>query len=656
MQKTSSRRRRPQADRRRILALGATLLASPPWALAEGAVAPSETPADSSASSGPAITGVWTHGYAAFGAPKYPKDFNNFGYVDPDAPKGGTLYLRNSDRRNSFDKFNYFTTKGVAPAGLAIYMLEGLAVLAGDEPMTMYGLLAEEMLVAPDKSSITFRLNPKARFYNGDPVTAEDVRYSFESLSGKRAHPEYQTKLAGVERAVVLDARTIRFDLRERSNDTLFTIGITLRVFSPKWALGPDGKPRPFDEIVNEFPITTGPYTIGAQERPRVIEFKRNPDYWARDLPVRRGFFNFDRVVYRLFKDNDVGREAFKAGEFDIYREYSGRAWVRLHKGPKWDDGRIKKDPFETAFGQGLQSYNLNTRLPKFQDRRVREAFTLTYDFEMTINRFGQYTRADSMFSNSTFAAKGLPSPGELKLLEPFRKELPPEVFGPPYVAPRTNGDPKLLRKNLLRARDLFAAAGWKVASDGRLRNAAGEAFEVEYMIATRGSSTLPEWRLNVEKLGGTLRIREVDFALFQRRLEAYDFDMTVIVEGQFTLPQVNELISAYSSKAADEKGNNNFRGIKSAAVDHLLDTMSKATTLEQLRDAARALDRVVMWNFYQVPDLYLSRIRASYWDKFGMPAKRPLYYTVESAIEEYPAWPITTWWIKDPAKRQPGQ
>lgn len=656
MQKTSSRRRRPQADRRRILALGATLLVSRPWALAAGTEAPADTPADASTSSGPAITGVWTHAYAAFGAPKYPKDFKNFEYADPSAPKGGTLYLRNPDRRTSFDKFNYFTTKGVAPAGLLMFMLEPLAVFAGDEPMTMYGLLAEEMLVAPDKSSISFRLNPQARFYNGDPVTAADVKYSFESMSGKQASPTYQTAFEGVERVVVLDPRTVRFDLRERSNDTVFLIGTSLRIFSPKWALGADGKPKPFDQIVDEYPITSGPYTIGTVERPRRIEFKRNPDYWARDLAVRRGFYNFDRVVYRLYKDNDVGREAFKAGEFDIYKEYSARSWARLHKGPKWDDGRIKKDPFDTGFGQGLQSYQLNCRLPKFQDRRVREALTYTYDFEMTINRFGQYARADSMFSNSTFAAKGSPSPAELKLLEPFRKELPPEVFGPAFVAPRTNGDPKQLRQNLLKARELFAAAGWKVAPDGRLRNAAGEAFEVEYLITGDRSSTLPEWRLNLEKLGGTLRLRQVDYALFRRRLEQYDFDMVTIVEGKFALPPVNELISGYGSKAADEKGNNNFRGIKSRAVDHLLEVMSKATTIDELRDASRALDRVVMWNYWQVPDLYFSKERGSYWDKFGMPKMRPLYYTIESPNDEQIAWPISTWWIKDPAKRQPGQ
>ena len=614
--------------------------------------APAEGPAAPPPLAAAAVVGTWTHAYAAFGQPKYGKYFQHFAYVNPAAPKGGTLYLRNPDRRTSFDKFNYFTTKGAAPAGLYIFMLEGLAVLSADEPKTMYGLVAEAMLVAPDKASVTFRLDPRARFYNGDPVTAADVKYSFDSMSGKQASPDTQTELAGIERAVVLDERTIRFDLRERSNDSVFAAGIKLRIFSPKWALGSDGKPRAFDSIVTEHPITTGPYTIDVADSGRRIEFKRNPDYWARDLPARRGFFSFDRVVYRFYKDNDVGREAFKAGEFDFYKEYSARAWARLHKGPKWDDGRIKKDPFPTSFGQGLQSYQINSRLPKFQDRRVREALTLTYDFEMTVNRYGQYTRTDSIFSNSIFAAQGTPSPTELKLLEPFRKELPPEVFGPAYVAPRTNGDPKLLRRNLLKARELFAAAGWNVAADGRLRNARGEPFEVEYLISGDRGNTLPEWRLNLDKLGGTLKLRQVDFALFRRRLEEYDFDMMTIATPKFTLPPVSELVASYGSKSADEKGNGNFRNIKSPAVDRLLDVMARATTLDELRDASRALDRVVMWNHWQVPDLFLAAERASYWDKFGIPAVRPLYYTVESPREEYPAWPITTWWMKEPAKR----
>ncbi len=604
------------------------------------------------ASSAAAVVGTWTHAYAAFGPPKYARGFDHFEYVNPAAPKGGTLYLGPPDRRTSFDKFNYYTTKGNAPAGLNIFMLEPLAVLSGDEPQTMYGLLAEEMFVAADKSSITFRLNPKARFYNGDPVTAADVKYSFESLSGKFASPVYQTGLSGVERAVVVDALTVRFDLRERSTDALFAVGTVLRIFSQKWASGADAKPKQFDQIVTEYPITSGPYVIDVADSGRRIEFKRNPDYWARDLPVRRGFFNFDRVFYRYYKDKDVSREAFKAGEFDIFRENSGRSWARQHKGPKWDDGRIKKLPFPTSFGQSMQSYELNLRRPKFQDIRVREALGLTYDFEMTVNRYGQYTRADSLFNNSVFAARGLPSPAELKLLEPFRKELPRSVFGPAYVAPRTNGDATRLRENLLKARALFDAAGWKLDPTGRMRNAAGEPFEVEYMKPGEGGNNMPEWRTNLEKLGATLKIREVDFALYQRRLEEYDFDMVGIAPPKFTLPAADDQAARYGSKSANEKGNNNFRGVKSPAVDSLVKTMGEATTLEELRTASQALDRVVMWNFWQVPDLYIAYERASYWDKFAMPAKWPQYYTVESPNDEQPAWPITTWWIKDAAKR----
>ncbi len=615
-----------------------------------GAVLPPARAADDSAADGP-VLGAWTHAYAAFGKPKYPRDFQQFEYVNPAAPKGGTLYLRNSDRRTSFDKFNTFTLKGSAPGGISIFMMETLAILSGDEPMTMYGLLAEGMLIAPDKSSMTIRLHPKARFYNGDPVTAVDVKYSFDSQAGKFASPSLQTQFAAVERAVVLDASSVRFDLKDKSTDALFAIG-ALFIFSAKWALGADGKPKQFDQIVTEYPITSGPYTIVLADSGRRIEFKRSPDYWARDLPVRRGFFNFDRVVYRFYKDNDVAREAFKAGEFDLLKEYSARSWVRQHTGPKWASGQIKKDLFPTAFGVMQQAFDFNLRRAKYQDIRVREAVALTYDFEMTVNRYKQYIRADSMFANTDFAAEGLPSTAELKLLEPFRSQLPPTVFGPAFVAPRTGGEPAPLRRNLLKARALFNAAGWKLAPDGRLRNPASEAFEVEYMRPGEASSNLPEWQQNMEKLGARLKFRDVDFALYQRRLQEYDFDMVAIVEGTFTLPPVADLIALYGSKSADEKGNSNFRGVKSAAVDSLLKTMGEARTLDELRTASRALDRVVMWNWWQVPYLYSANERASYWDKFGMPTVRPKYYTAETAGDAgstlvYPAWPITTWWIK---------
>jgi peptide/nickel transport system substrate-binding protein/microcin C transport system substrate-binding protein len=323
---------------------------------------------------------------------------------------------------------------------------------------------------------------------------------------------------------------------------------------------------------------------------------------------------------------------------------------VRQHKGPKWDDGRIKKDLFETAVGQGLQAHMINLRRPLFQDIRVREALGYTYDFD-TLNRLGLLKRTQSQFNNSQFAAEGLPSPGELKLLEPFRNELPPEVFGPAYRAPTTGRDPKRLRQNLLKARELLAQAGWKLAADGKLRNDKGEAFEFEYLNPGE-PGRMTEWQTNLEKLGIEMHERNVDFALYRRRLEEYDFDMITIAGGSFTLPDATGLLTAFGSKSADEKGNNNFRGVKSPAADHLLKVMAEATTLQELRDAARAFDRVVMRSHWQVPDLYAADEKASYWNKFGMPAVRPLYFTIDTA-SGFPAWPLETWWMLDAARRK---
>jgi microcin C transport system substrate-binding protein len=611
--------------------------------------------APTSAHAGPAPSGgEWVHAYAAFGEPKYPKDFRHFDYVNPDAPKGGTLQLRNPDRRANFDKFNSFTIRGNAPAGMGIFMLEPLATAGADEPRTMYGLLAQEMRVEPDLSAITFRLHPLARFSNGDAVTAADVRFSFESLAGKYASPVYSSALVGVRKATVIDERTIRFELVERTSDTLFKLG-ALPVFSRKWGLKPDGTQARFDDIVSEVPLTSGPYTIGASDSGRRIEFKLNPHYWARDLPVRRGFFNFGRVVYRYYKDEAVATEAFKAGEFDLVRVYGASVWMRQHKGPKWDDGRILKQAFPIGTGQGLQSYQLNMRRPLFQDIRVREALGLTYDFE-TNNRYRLFKRASSVFSNSDFAAEGLPSAGELELLEPYRKELPAQTFGPPFVAPRTDSDVHALRRNLLRARELLEAAGWRLAADGRLRNAKGEPFEFEYLAPgdSVNDARLKAWARNLDKLGIAFKVRNVDFALYSRRLVEYDFDVITIVEGAFSLPSAADYLTLYSSKSADEKGNNNFRGVKSPAADHILDAMNRATTIEDFRAATRALDRVVMWNHWQIPELYADYEPMSYWDKFGIPAVRPKFFTADLPPDVDPQlpWPLVTWWIKALAKR----
>ncbi|MCC6868821.1 MAG: ABC transporter substrate-binding protein [Burkholderiales bacterium] len=595
--------------------------------------------------------GTWSYAYVAFGGtPKYGKDFKAFDWVNPDAPKGGTLYLGNPDRRTSFDKFNPFTLKGSPPTGVSILMFETLAVRSGDEPDTIYGLLAEGIKVAPDKSSVTFRINPKAKFYNGDPVTAADIKYSFDMLTSKEAAPAVRASLDKVKFGAILDERTIRFDLEERTDDNVFIIA-GIPVFSPKWGLGADGKPKRFDEIVTEYPITTGPYTIERTDSGRGIEFKRNPDYWARDLPVRKGMFNFDHVVYRLYRDRAVSMEAFKAGEFDLLQEFVPQQYVRGHDGAKWRDGRIVKRAWEYGMGQGFQAYLLNLRRPMFQDIRVREALDYTYDFEK-INVYGLRHRAYSLFSNSDFAAKGLPNEGELKLLEPFRATLPAAVFGEAYVPPRTDTSPNALRENLKKARTLFEEAGWKIGDDGVMRNAKGEPFEFEYLEVQPSNFRNVVWQRNLAKLGIKMTPRLVDFALYRKRLEAFDFDVVTIRTPDFTIPSALDYTELLGSKAADTPGSGNFRGLKNPAVDAMLEAMSNAKTYDELRDAARALDRIVMQGHYQVPQLFSGAYLMSYWNKFGIPPV-PKYYTTDES-GDLPVWSVATWWMKDPAARKP--
>ncbi len=641
MQKTSTRRRRPQADRRRILALGASLLASPKLSVAGAAAAKAPSaPTDG--------VGEWSHAWSAFGEPKYPKGFDHFDYVDPNAKKGGTLYLQNPDRRTSFDKYNPFTIKGNEPASVLIFMFESLAVPSGDEPATIYGLLAEQMLVAPDKSSVTIKLHPKAKFWNGDPVLAEDVKHSFDMLTSSKASPEYRTRLAGASRALVVDERTVRYEMRERSSDAISSFTTWHFVFSRKWGLDPSGKHKAFDEIINDTPITSGPYAIQAADSGRRLELKLRSDYWARDLGIRRGCFNFERIIYRYYADNAIAMEAFKAHEFDVIYEYSARRWARVHVGAKWDDGRIKKETFAKGGGIGLASYLFNLRRPLFQDRRVREALDWAFDFEW-INRLGQYKRVRSVFNNTDLAATGLPSDAELALLEPFRSRLPAEIFGPPYEPPRMDTSPTAPRANLRRARELLAQAGWNLADDGVLRNPKGEPFAFEYLTPEEGQErTATVWISNLRKLGIQMRVRRVDFALYTKRLEVFDFDLVQIRIPDFSLPLAADYVDYFGSKAADEQGSGNFRGIKSAAVDAMIGAMSKAHTLDELRIACRALDRIVMHEHWQVPYMYAPNHRVSYWNRFERPKTLPKYYSIDSASERLPQWPLMAWWLKE--------
>jgi len=575
------------------------------------------------------------HAYSLYGKPKYAAGFRHFDYVNPDAPRGGELYLANPDRRTSFDKFNPFSLRGVAAAGVSNLMFETLATASSDEIATMYGLLAEDMELAPDRMSMTFRLHPKARFNNGDPVTAADVKHSFDSLVAKGA-PSFKITFAEVKQCVVVDERTVRFDFKSLNHELPLIVG-GVPVFSRKWGAGTS-----FDRIQLDPPISTGPYLIDRYDVGRSISYKRNPDYWGNEIPTRRGMFNFNRINYQFYKDDVARLEAFKAGEFDVVVENTAKNWARAYIGPKFENGEIIKREMRHSNGAGMQGFVMNLRRPQFQDVRVRRALGLALDFEW-MNRqlfYNQYKRIYSYFNNSELAATGLPSADELKLLEPLRAQLDPAVFGPAPVQPVTT-PPSSLRANLVQAKALFKEAGWEYR-DGALRNAKGEPFTLE-VIDDQGamSRIISVYVRNLQKLGVQVNQRTSDYALIQRRMQEFDFEMTSVNFGAFTSPG-NELFDMYSSAAADEKGSSNIWGLKDPAVDKLVAAVVGATSWTDLVAASRALDRVLLHKHIVVPHWFSATHRVAYRNRFGFPQVVPLYYQADGYV-------LSTWWETRP-------
>ncbi|WP_420476409.1 extracellular solute-binding protein [Noviherbaspirillum sp. ST9] len=575
------------------------------------------------------------HAFSLYGTSKYPEGFKHFDYVNPDAPRGGELFLANPDRRTSFDKFNPFSFKGVSAAGVSNLMFETLAVGSSDEVATIYGLLAEDMQLAPDRMSMTFRLNPKAKFNNGDPVTAADVKHSFDTLVAKGA-PSIKITFAEIKQCVVIDERTVRFDFKSLNHELPLIAG-GVPVFSRKW-----GRNTDFDKIQLEAPIATGPYLIDRYDVGRSISFRRNPNYWGDDVPARRGMFNFERINYQFYKDDVARLEAFKAGEFDVVVEYSAKNWARSYVGPKFESGEIIKRDMKHSNGAGMQGFMMNLRKPQFRDVRVRKALNLALDFEW-MNRqlfYYQYKRIYSFFNNSELAATGTPTADELKLLEPLRAQLDPAVFGPAPVQPVTTA-PSSLRANLVQAKALFKEAGWEYR-DGALRNAKGEPFTLE-IIDDQGamSRIISVYVRNLQKLGIQVNQRTSDFALIQRRMQEFDFEMTSLNLGAFTSPG-NELFDMYSSSAADEKGSSNIWGLKDPAVDKLVAAVVAATTWKDLVSASRALDRVLLHKHIAVPHWFSGTHRVAYRNRFGIPKVVPLYYQADGYV-------ISTWWQTGP-------
>jgi|TARA_B100000315_G_scaffold88482_2_gene81285 microcin C transport system substrate-binding protein len=541
--------------------------------------------------------------------PRYPADFRHFDYVNPDAPKGGSLRLAS---QGSFDSFHPFIPKGNAVSTGAV---ETLLVTSADEPFTGYGLIAEQIEWPRDRSWVIFHIRPEARWHDGTPITAEDVAWSFETLVSQ-GNPQYRFYYGAVASVEALDAARVRFTFSESGNRELPLIVGQLPIL-PKhyWAT------RDFAATTLDPPLGSGPYQITDFEAGRFTVRQRVENYWGKDLAVRRGLNNFGAIRTVFFRDATPIRLALKAGDIDFRQENQAKAWAEDYNVAVVEKGWLKKELVEHRMPTGMQAFVMNTRREQFSDRRVREALTLAFDFEWTNRNLfnGQYTRTASYFSNSDLAAHGKPQGEELAVLEPFREEVPDSVFGDAYTPPVTDGS-GWLRDNLRRANTLLKDAGW-VVRDLRLVNATtGEPFRFEILLVSPAFErvTLPYVR-NLKRLGIEAKVRLVDENQYINRFRQFDFDMMVWVWGQSETPG-NEQYEYWSQAAADSQGSRNLAGVRDPVVDELIGLMLRSESREQLNQRTRALDRVLLWGHYVVPHWHIRADRVLYWDKFGIP------------------------------------
>ena len=579
--------------------------------------------------SGPAPAAADGHGIAMHGAPKYGPDFEHYDYVNPDAPRGGELRLAAS---GTFDSLNPFIIKGVRAAGRHL-VFETLTGRAWDEPFTLYGRIAESIEVPDDRSSVTFVLRPEARFHDGSPITVDDVVFSWETLKeqGRPNHRLYYRQVRKVERP---HARTVRFVFDSESPDRELPLLMGLMPILSKSYY----EKVVFEETTLEPPMGSGPYRIESVDPGRSIVYRRVADWWGRDLAVNRGHFNFDRIRYDYYRDGEVLMEAFKAGEYDFRREWSAARLATGYDFPAVDEGRVRVESFAHGRPSGMRAFVFNTRREIFADRRVRHALAHAFDFDW-INEtllHGAHVRTQSIFDNSELASRGIPEGGELALLEPYRAQLPPELFERPYRAPGAGGS---VRANLRKARGLLEEAGWTVR-DGRLRRAAdGLPMEFEILLVRPGDEKIAlSYVRNLERLGVDARVRTVDTAQYQNRRTGYDFDMLIYRWGMSLSPG-NEQAYYWGTAAADEEGTRNYPGVRDPVVDHLIRNMTNVRSREDFVNTIRAMDRVLLWGHYFVPLYHRNDDHVAWWDKLGRPEITSLYGVV-----------IEAWW-EDAAK-----
>lgn len=573
---------------------------------------------------GAGSAGVPRHGLALYGDLKYQPGFTHYDYADPEAPKGGSLSL---SAEGTFDNLNPFILKGVAAAG-ASELFESLLESSADEPDSAYGLIAESVTLAPDRTSVAFTLRAEARWHDGSPITAEDVVFSLDTLKTK-GHPSFRILYADVTGAEALSEREVVFRLRASENRKLPLLVATMPVISRAYYSANE-----FDRTTLKPPLGSGPYRVDKVDPGRAISYRRDPAYWGAHLPIKAGRHNFDLIRYDYYRDRTVMVEALKAGAYEYHEEFTSKTWSTAYDIAAVEQGWMVKEVLPDNTPSGVQAFFINTRRAKFQDPRVRLALSYAFDFEWTNKNifYGLYDRMASYFENSELAARGLPTAAELALLEPYRDELPEAVFAEAFEPPRADGG---IRGNLRRARRLLNEAGWVVRDGALVQSESGEPFSIEFLYFMRTfERVIGPYVRNLERLGIETTMRLVDVPQYQRRLEEFDFDLTTQRYVQFLSPS-SELRDYFGSAYADQIGSRNLAGIGDPVVDALIETVLAAPDRERMTTAVRALDRVLLWGYYMVPQWYKGEHHLIYWNKFGRPASQPKY-----------AIGLDTWWV----------
>ncbi|WP_095077144.1 extracellular solute-binding protein [Pseudomonas sp. Irchel s3h17] len=561
---------------------------------------------------------------------KYPADFKHFDYVNPDAPKGGTFRQAGF---GGFDSLNPFISKGVAATDIDL-IYDTLARQSLDEPFTEYGLIAGKIEKAPDNSWVRFYLRPEARFHDGHPVRADDVVFSFQTLM-KSGAPLYRGYYGDVQEVVAEDPLRVLFKFKHNNNRELPLILGQLPVLPKHW-----WENRDFSKGNLEIPLGSGPYKVSEVKAGRSVRYERVKDYWGKDLPINRGFYNFDVMTTDYYRDNTVALEALKAGQFDYWLEMTAKSWANAYNIPAVTEGRLIKEQIPNSNPTGMQGFIFNLRRPVFQDVRVRQALSLLLDFEWTNKQLfnGAYARTRSYFENSEMAATGLPDAAQLAILEPLRGKIPDQVFSEAFQNSVCDGS-GMIRAQQRQAYQLLQEAGWRIVDD-KMVDASGKPVTIEFLLAqTEFERVLLPFKRNLSDLGIDLVIRRVDVSQYINRVRSRDFDMVVGSFPQSSSPG-NEQREFWKSESADKPGSRNYIGLRDPAIDQLVEELINADSRNSLVAHARALDRVLQWGYYVIPNWHIKTWRVAYWNHIGHPQVPPAYDVG-----------INTWWVKPDAK-----